>query len=141
MKKLFVVILTIVLILSSVGICYGAVGDNMISPYFVSVNYYLTQFNISSSGNATYAYDVVPRSYLNLNRVVATVKIINSDTGAVAYNKTKELDFDAMQYAFMDSGTYDLDTRGTYELRIMLKCYKDNTLLETINTTPDVAAF
>ena len=141
MKKLVGLMLVIVLVLSAIGVSYGAVGDDIAIPYFVSVNHYDTDFSITTSGEASYEYFVIPFSYEDMNKVVATVKIVNSYTGEVEYNQTKTIPFNAMRYQFMDSGTYDLDTRGTYELRIMLKCYKDNTLLEIINTTPDVASF
>lgn len=141
MKRIVGMILVIVLVLSSTVCGYGAVYDNYISPRFVSVSYYDTDFDITSAGKAEYTYYAVPFSYSEMNKVVATVKIVNSITGEVEYNQTKDLPFNYVSYEFRDSGTYNLDTRGTYELRVMLKCYKDNTLLEIINTTPDVASF
>lgn len=141
MKKIASLMLIIVLVLSAVGVSYGAVIDDTIVPYFVSISEYDTDFVISTNGKASYEYTLKPYSYEDMNKVVATVKIVNSNTGAVEYNQTRTLLFSYLDYEFYDSGTYNLGTRGTYELRVMLKCYKNNTLLEIINTTPDVASF
>ena len=134
MRKVISVLLVLTLIVSAVGVSYAA------TPRYVSINNYSTGFSINEDGLATYKVNALPKGGTAMDRVTATIKILNA-SGTAVYNQTKTLTYSAVSGLFSDSGTHQLSSRGQYRLQVTFKCYDGTTLLETIPANVKTASW
>ncbi|MBQ6900298.1 MAG: hypothetical protein IJN72_05605 [Firmicutes bacterium] len=141
MRKLMVLSLMIIMVLSSASFGYGQVINDSIAPCFVSVLYYSNSFDIDENGNATFSLMVYPLNRDLPDQVKATVKIINKSTGAVSYNQTLNLPYVYLYDQFRISDSHTLTQSGIYEFQVTYKCYGDGVLLETITANPQLDSF
>ena len=141
MRKLVIAVMMMILVISSAGIGYGQVTDDVIAPCFVSVQYYSNSFDIDENGNASFSLIVYPLNRDLLDQVKATVKIINKSTGAVSYNQTLNLPYVYLYDQFRISDSHTLTKSGLYEFQVTYKCYGDGVLLETITANPQLDSF
>lgn len=131
-RKMLVIMLCMIL---TGSYCMAASDGELggISPYYVGTQTTNEIFNISSSGVASMTTSLTPKKSVGVDEVKVTLKIKNA-SGVVKYNKTYTATWSDLYGAFRLSKTYQLPGSGSYQFQATYKCYKDGSLLETINS-------
>ena len=142
MKKLVSIMVGLSLILAMATVCYGAAPDEgTVEPRYVSVNYCTANFGIDENGLATYRVSATPKTTIAPNKVNATVKIVKVIDGTTVYNQTKTLTFSGVTRSFTGTDSYQLNSKGQYEMMVTFKCYDGTTLLESITMDSRFASY
>lgn len=131
MKKTIGVVIVLLTVLICTNMSYG---DALAAqPYYVGTKSHNELFNISDSGKATMNVALSPLSSASMNEVKVTLTIKNS-SGTKVYNRTYNMPWNSVYGKYKLTKEYQLPNSGTYSFQATYKCYKNNTLLETINT-------
>lgn len=132
-KKLIIVWMCLTLLVSSNCICANAQTDENIQPYFIVTQNTSETFSINSSGVASMTAALSPKDASKVDTVKVTFKIKNSN-GVSVYNKTYTASWSSLFGEYNLYKTYQLSGRDAYMFNVVYKCYKNNTLIETITT-------
>lgn len=143
MKKVLIIAVLLMVLLLSTTVCYATSlwDENLeISPYYVGTQSHVQIFTISSSGLATMNVSLTPFNSTTIDAVKVTLVIKNS-SGVKVYNKTHDMEWSSLYGSFKTVKDYQLSTKGVYEFQATYKCYKDGSLLETINSSSIVKSY
>lgn len=110
---------------------YGDAGS--IAPYYVTTRSTSEVFIINSTGNASMTATLKPLNNNMIDQVKMTL-CIKKIGGNVVYNKTFNGIWSNLFSEYNLTKTYQLPSRGTYTFNVIYKCYRNNTLVETITT-------
>lgn len=136
MKKILMFTLILVLVVLSSLNCYAAIpqeGSSEASPLYVGTRSHNERFTISSRGQATMEAELAPLSTSTIDNVKVTFVIKNEDKVTI-YNKSYDATWSNIEKAFNLTKYHDLELKGIYSLQVTYKCYKNDTLLETIKS-------
>lgn len=138
MKKMVMTVFTVVMILLSSMNCFAAIpterDDSVVEPMYVATQSQTAMFTISSKGLATMNVSLMPFNKSTLDKVNVTLNIKNS-SGTSVYNKSYDMTWSNIYGSFKLTKEYQLSKSGTYEFQATYKCYKNNSLVETIKST------
>ena len=141
MKKVIVLFVVMIMVVSTSAISYGNVNENsVVSPHYNSVLYYTQSFTIDDEGIVNYSISVYPFNIDPPDRVTATINISGPD-GETIFNGTRNLSYNAVANLFLASDSHDVRKKGTYTMSVTFKCYSGNTLIETISALPKIAVY
>lgn len=132
-KRIMLLFMAFVLMVGSSVTVFA--GENVgISPRYTDTSLASVSFSIKS-GTASTGIVLTPIKGSSMNKVVAAVKIINKDTGATVKSWNQNLTYDMDFENFTATKTTKLSSKGNYYVKVTLKCYKGNSLLETVALT------
>ncbi|MCI9639189.1 MAG: hypothetical protein HFE72_03515 [Emergencia sp.] len=138
MKKVVMVMLIFVIFLLSSMACFAADPtereDSTVEPMYVATQSHSETFTISSNGLAKMDVALAPFSSTILDRVNVTLSIKNS-SGTSIYNKSYDMTWSSIYARFKLTKECQLSKSGTYEFQATYKCYKNNSLIETIKSS------
>ncbi len=138
MKKIIMLVLVLAMFLLSSMACFAAVpterDDSEIEPMYVATQSQSATFTISSKGLATMDVSLAPLSSTTIDKVNVTLSIKNS-SGKSVFNKSYDMTWSSISMRFKLSKEYQLSQNGTYEFQATYKCYKNNSLIETIKSS------
>lgn len=142
-KKLITIMLVLVIIFTNTVISYGAEQNDSseIRPLYEETTSYMASFVIESNGIAFMDGNLKLKASSDADRVCAYVKITNTATGIIAYNKTVDMKYSSIQKKYVLAEEYQLSTKGRYKMDLPYKCYDASTLLETINVQPIIRTY
>ena len=136
MKKIIFVTLILSIIFLSTANCFAAIfSENYTdsSPYYVGTRSHEEVFIISNSGQATMDVMLKPLNSSAIDKVMITLTIKNS-SGTTVYNKSYDSAWSNVDGAYCVIKNYQLESAGRYTFQATYKCYKKNTLIETIKS-------
>lgn len=137
MKKIKMLVLILVMFLLSATICFAAssteVENSIVQPMYVATQSHTETFTISTNGLAKMNVELAPFSKTTLDRVNVTLSI-KSSSGTSIYNKSYDMTWNSVYARFKLTKEYQLHKNGTYEFQATYKCYKNNSLVETIKS-------
>lgn len=134
MRKIMAVVLIIII---ATSFCYASVIPNtndVIQPYYVGTQAINQYFQISSSGKATMEAFLTPKSTALVDEVKVSL-IIKNNAGASIYNKTYTAEYNRLFNEYQITKNYQLPSKGSYQFQAIYKCYKNGSLVETINSS------
>lgn len=137
MKKIVTIVSLVLMILLSTTVCFAAISlDEVtdITPKYVGTQLHSENFSINSDGLATMNVSLKPLSTTTIDEVKVTLVIKNS-LGTNVYNKTYDMEWSSLYGSFKTIKEYRLSANGVYEFQATYKCYKNNSLLETIKSS------
>ncbi len=120
-----------VLLFNCVGV-YAGVADE-IQPRYVATQSTIENFSINSSGESSMTTILVPMDKSKIDKVKVTLNIKNSSGNSV-YSNTYDATWSNLVSGYRLVKTYKLSSKGTYRFNAVYKCYKNNSLVETITT-------
>jgi len=130
MIKRMLMMTLILAMLSSV--CYGAVPEDTVQPFNLTVMRFTPSFTIDSDGSATGTLKVKPNGEGVLDEVVALFDVEYVDSGERVFRQSKGLTYSSAKGEFSGSVTFDVEDRGAYCMEITFYCYSEDRLIETI---------
>lgn len=138
MKKFVMAITILVMVLGSTLGCFAAVptdyDDSQVNPMYVATQSHAEIFKISSKGLAKMDVALTPFSKTTLDKVNVTFVIKNS-AGTSVYNKTYDVPWSSLYAKFTIMKEYQLSKSDIYEFQATYRCYKNNSLVETIKSS------
>jgi len=141
MKKLKVLIIVLVLMLSAASVTYAAVVPQPeIEPHYVGAAAVLQIFEIESDGTAAVKAVLIPKTESMVDRVTVTITVKN-DMGVTVHNENYNARWSTTSKEYVVEDEFDLSNRGIYICTITYKPYLDNHLLETIVADPIMKAY
>ena len=137
MKKLFSTMVVLIMVLSSVSVCFAAVvpPEEVVSPDYVGVSLYFCEFEIDEDGVASFEARVKPKTESMVDRVTVSVTVKNS-IGSVVFSQSYNAAWSSAFQMYIAEDSFEVPARGIYTCNITLKPYLDNHLLETITADP-----
>ncbi|MDO4396284.1 MAG: hypothetical protein Q4E84_08230 [Clostridia bacterium] len=108
--------------------------------YEETVSYY-ADFNIDSNGNAEIKGNLKLLGSSAADKVSAVVKITNTTTGKVVYNKTITMTYSKETKRYKLNEKCQLTSKGKYCLNITYKCYDGSRLLESIQVPAKLKSY
>lgn len=130
MKKVISLLLAVALMLGSCAMVFAS----EIVPFYVGTARHAESLNISDSGSADFGADLVPKQETSFDRVTITLELVYEDNGSTVYKVVANTKYNSSTASFRKSVTdYRLDDKGDYRLFVTYKCYKNGSLIETIN--------
>ena len=143
-RRIIVFTLMVAFALLNIIIVYGAEWGNMgsvIKPLYEEAEIYSAKFDIDSNGIAEIKGSLVPLETSVTDKVCAVVKITNTTTGKVPYNKTITMTYSKTQKKYVLDENYRLQEKGTHRMNLTYKCYAGSTLLESIQVPTQLKAY
>ena len=143
-RRIIVFTLMVAFALLNIIIVYGAEWGNMgsvIKPLYEEAEIYYAKFDIDSNGIAEIKGSLVPLETSATDKVSAVVKITNTTTGKVPYNKTITMTYSKTQKKYVLDENYRLQEKGTHRMNLTYKCYAGSTLLESIQVPTQLKAY
>lgn len=112
-----------------------------IEPKYIGTFYHGESFTEGSGNELIPSVYLKPNSKDTFDKVVIKFKITKVSTGDVCYNKSFTTYYNESQKRFSKTITFSAPSKGTYRLATTYKCYKDGTLIETINGVTKTATY
>lgn len=112
-----------------------------IRPLYAETASYYANFDIDSNGNAEVKGNLKLLGTSTVDKVSAVVKITNTTTGKVPYNKTITMTYSKTQKKYVLDENYRLQEKGTHRMNLTYKCYAGSTLLESIQVPTQLKAY
>lgn len=135
MRKTICIICIMVMVFSSFALCFAdVIGSNVeqVSPRFVATFMHRETLTISSKGYATMTAQLQPKSATSMDEVKVTMTLKKTD-GTLIRKKTYDAVWSETAFQFQVSDNKQLSDKGSYYVDMTYKCYKNGTLLETLN--------
>ncbi len=132
-KRVFVLLICLAIMTSFSCINASAHITDIAQPYYVVTFNTSETFSINSSGVASMTAALVPKNTSKVDSVKVTFTIKNSD-GTNIYSKTFTAPWNSLFSEYSIAKSYQLPGRDIYRCNTTYKCYKNNTLVETITT-------
>ncbi len=127
-------------ILTAYGAEWKDVGSG-IRPLYEETASYFADFDIDSNGNAEIKGNLKLLGSSVADKVSAVVKITNTTTGKVPYNKTITMTYSKTQKKYVLDENYRLQEKGTHRMYLTYKCCSGNKLLESIQVPTQLKVY
>ena len=112
-----------------------------IKPLYAETASYYANFDIDSNGNAEVKGNLKLLGTPTVDKVSAVIKITNTTTEKVPYNKTITMTYSKTQKKYVLDENYRLQEKGTHRMNLTYKCYAGSTLLESIQVPTQLKAY
>lgn len=132
-RKVISMLMVLVLVFCSSAAAF-ADSSTGVTPRYAATQSIAVTFSIKS-GVATTGVTVVPISSSGMDKVSATVKLINASTGKTVKTWTQTLTYDSDFEDFYGEKSVSLSSKGSYYVTVSAKCYDGSSLLETLSIT------
>lgn len=134
LKRILQMFIIVVLVFSFTSSCFAAVPlDDSVSPCYIGTDFANTSFKISSGGTATMRGALAPKNSTVIDKVTVQFVVKNS-SGTSIYNKTYTATWNDVYAQYIVQKTYPMPSKGTYIMQATYRCYKNNSLIETIQS-------
>lgn len=136
MKCLIRLVSIILVVALSTSVCFATTNSALIEnakPYYVETQSITELFTINSTGKASMKAILVPISSSSIDEVKITLKI-KDNLGVNVYSKTFSAEWNSLFGRYELFKNYQLPKKGTYNFQAIYKCYKNGSLVETINS-------
>ncbi len=144
MKRITTIILVLTMVLLSATASFAAEpterDDSVATPMYVGTSSHSALFTISSTGLSKMSVSLSPFTTTTFDKVTVNLSIKNS-SGTSVYNKTFSMPWSSIYARFKLEKEYQLSKKGTYEFQATYKCYKNNTLIETIKSGKQLKSY
>lgn len=128
MKRIVIALVLIVAVIAG----SVAVFADEVSPFYIGTNSHVETLIISSNGVATMRGEVVPKNSTVYDKVNIEFELIKVGQTNSVYTGGTTVRYDSNHNLFYWEKNMNLSSRGTYQLEVTYKCYKNNSLVETI---------
>ena len=136
MKKVLIALVLVVMVLASFTVSFA----HEITPFYIATSNNTAYLQIDDD-EAGISVSLTPKTSTSLDKVNIRIKLINNTTKETVLDGSWNTYYNSTLHRFSKEVTQILTTEGTYYAEITYKCYKNNVLIETIESTTSFVAY